>query len=114
MSLIHEIHQQRPAVRYTLFALSMIIVISVVGYFGISSIQRNAFLAIHADEQERADFLAQQEARAPKPFVALARIAGSLTAQIGSLLGWEPDAGFDRTENQDNNRGGVYLLPLSQ
>lgn len=71
-------------------------------------------MALHTDPQERADFLAQQEASRPKPLAALSRVAGSLTASIGSLLGIDRGAGFDREDQQDTIQGGVHLLPLSQ
>jgi len=114
MSLIHEIHNQKPAVRYALFGLAVITAVTMVGYFGVTTIQRNMFMALHTDEQERQEFIARQEAGRPKPLAALARIAGSLTASIGSLLRIDREAGFDRGGQQDNTQDGVHLLPLSQ
>jgi hypothetical protein len=114
MSLIHEIHSQKPAVRYTLFALSAVVVLSVVGFFGITSFQRVAFMALHSDPQEQADFLAQQDAQQPQIFDAIARAASSLTASIGSLVGWDTNAGFDRSGRAADTTGSVHLLPLSQ
>ncbi|MEK9209171.1 MAG: hypothetical protein AAB910_03795 [Patescibacteria group bacterium] len=114
MSLINEIHEQRPAVRYALFGLTVITVLAVVGFFGITALQRDMFMALHSDPQERADFIAQQDAGRPKPLAALSRVANSLTASIGSLLGIDRDAGFDRGGQESDTRGGVHLLPLSQ
>lgn len=114
MSLIHEIHDQKPMVRYTLFGLAVIVAVSFVGYFGVTALQRNMFMALHTDEQERQDFIAQQDASRPKPLAALSRMAGALTASIGSLLRIDRDAGFDRGGQQDNTQDGVHLLPLSQ
>jgi hypothetical protein len=114
MSLIHEIHNQKPAVRYALFGLAVVTVLALVGFFGVTALQRNMFMALHTDPQERADFLAQQDANQPKPLAALARIAGSLTASIGSLLGFDRNAGFDRGGQEDTIQGGAHLLPLSQ
>ena len=114
MSLINEIHEQRPAVRYALFGLTIITVLAVVGFFGVTALQRDMFMALHSDPQERADFIAQQDAGRPKPLAALSRVANSLTASIGSLLGINRDAGFDRGGQESDTRGGVHLLPLSQ
>jgi hypothetical protein len=114
MSIIHEIHGQSPFVRYTLFGLAIISAVSVVGYFGFTTIQRDMFVALHADPQEQADFIAQQEANRPKPLAALARMSSSLTASIGSMLHINSNAGFDRGGREDNTQGGVHLLPLSE
>ena len=114
MSLINEIHNQKPAVRYALFGLAAFTALVVVGYFGVTAIQRSMFMALHSDPQEQQEFLAQQEANSPKPLAALARIAGSLTASIDSLLHINADAGFDRNARQDDTQGDVHLLPLSK
>lgn len=113
MSLIHEIHSQKPAVRSALFILSAVVVLSVVGFFGISSFQRVAFMALHSDPQQQADFIAQQDAQQPQVFVGIARAAHSLTASIGSLVGWDSNAGFDRSGREADTHDGVHLLPLS-
>lgn len=114
MSLVHEIHNQKPAVRYTLFGLAIVTALAVVGFFGITALQRDMFMALHTDPQERADFIAQQDASRPKPLAALARISGSLTASIGSLFGIDRNAGFDRGGQQRDTQGAVHLLPLSK
>lgn len=114
MSLIHEIHNQKPAVRYTLFGLAILTALSLVGFFGITALQRDMFMALHSDPQERADFLAQQDAGRPKPLAALAHVANSLTASIGSLFGIDRNAGFDRGGQPGDTQGAVHLLPLSR
>ena len=114
MSLINEIHNQKPSVRYALFGLAAVTALSIVVYFGFTALQRNMFMALNSNEEERQEFLASQEARRPKPFAALARAAGSLTASIGSLLNINHEAGFDRGGQQDNTQDGVHLLPLSK
>ncbi len=114
MSLIHEIHEQKPAVRYALFGLTVITVLAVVGFFGITALQRDMFMALHSDPQERADFIAQQDAGRPKPLAALSRAAGALTASIGSLFGIDRNAGFDRGGQQGTIPDAVHLLPLSK
>lgn len=114
MSLIQEIHNQKPAVRYALFGLAVVTVLAVVGFFGVTAIQREMFMALHTDPQERSDFLAQQDARSPKPLAALVRVASSLTASIGSLLGFNRNAGFDKSVREGDTSGDVHPLPLSQ
>jgi len=114
MSLIHEIHNQRPAVRYTLFALSAAIAVSAVAFMTASTLQKDIFFAMHPDPAEQEEFLARRAEGRPKPLAAISRVAGSLAASIGSLIGWDTDAGFDRGGQQDSMQGGVHLLPLSK
>ncbi|MCC6404807.1 MAG: hypothetical protein IT405_00235 [Candidatus Yanofskybacteria bacterium] len=114
MSLIQEIHAQKPAVRYALYGLSLAISLSLVGLFGVSSLQRQAFMALHTDPEEQLAYDQARDARRPKPVAALARAASSLTASIGSLFGWKVDAGFDTEGRVGNDQGGVHPLPLSE
>lgn len=113
MSLIEEIHNQRPLVRHTFFYLAAGMVISAVVVITVSSMRKDIFFAMHPDTEERQAYLQQRDENLPKPVAALARLAGSLTANIGSLIGWNRDAGFDRGGQQDTMQGGVHLLPLS-
>jgi len=114
MSLIEEIHNQRPAVRHAFFLFSMAIAISTVGYFGFSSIQKSIFFATHSDVEEQQEYIASRAAGRPQPLAAISRAASSMLASIGSLIGWNIDAGFDRGGQQADTQGGVHLLPLSQ
>lgn len=113
MSLIEELHNQRPVVRHTLFVLSVIVALAVVGFFGVASLQRAMYAALHTPQEQEA-FAAQQKMQLPDPLAFIARATSSLTASIGSLLGFNQNAGFDREEQPGNTQGGVHLLPLSQ
>ncbi len=114
MSIIHEIHNQRPAVRHAFFIFAVVIALSVVGIFTYSSLQRDMFMAFHTDPKEQSDFLAAQQEKGPQPLALISRVASSLTASIGSLVGWNRSAGFDRGSQQDTMQGGVHLFPLSK
>jgi|GEM_PF-3976476 len=114
MSILHEIHNQRPAVRRTLFVLSVVVSVSAVAFITISSIQKDIYFAMHPDPTEQQAFLAQRDAGRPQPVAVFARVAGGLLAGIGSLIGWNSDAGFDSTQQPSNTQGGVYLLPIAQ
>lgn len=110
MSLIHEIHRQPHALRLTLWGLSVFAMLSMVGYFWFTAFERDMFLALHQEQALREEFLARQDARAPKTLAAIGNAFGGLTASIGSLLGIDPEAGFDRPVPEDT----VHLLPLSR
>lgn len=109
MSLITEIHNQKPAVRYALFVFSVVLAVSVIGFFWFGNIQERMFMALHSDPAEQAAFLAARDAQGLHPLAAISRGLGSLTASIGSLLGFDRSKGFDRPAGQDT----VHLLPLS-
>jgi hypothetical protein len=113
MSLIDEIRSQRPAVRHTFFVLSVVVALGVLGFFGVSALHREMYAALHTP-QEQAALADQQSAQLPDPLAFIAHAAGSLTASIGSLLGFDSKAGFDRQEQSGNTQGDVHLLPLSQ
>jgi hypothetical protein len=113
MSIIQEIHNQKPAVRYTLFVLSVVVVLSIIGFFWFLSFERQVFMALHSDPAERQDFIDRQAANAPKPLTALANGLHSLTASIGSLIGLDGSKGFDSNKNESNNQT-VHPLPLSR
>jgi len=114
MSLIHEIHNQRPAVRYAMFFLASAIAISTVAFVTASTAQKDLFFATHPEPEAREAYLAKRAESRPKPVAAISRAAGSLMASIGSLIGWDTEAGFDRDGQQDSMQGGVHLLPLSK
>jgi hypothetical protein len=114
MSLIHEIHNQRPAVRNALFISAAVITVSVAVFIVASSVQKDVFFAMHPDAAEQQAFLARRDESRPHPLAAISRATGSLMASIGSLIGWDHKAGFDRGGEQDRLQGGVHLLPLSE
>jgi hypothetical protein len=110
MSLIQEIHKQHHGVRYALFGFSAVITLSFVGFVWFRSIQKDMFMAVHNDPAEQAEFLAKREESVPHPFAAIGKGLSSLTANIGSLLGFDGSEGFD-SQSQDDT---VYMLPLSE
>ncbi|MBP6885787.1 MAG: hypothetical protein KBC02_00895 [Candidatus Pacebacteria bacterium] len=114
MSIIHEIQRQHPTVRRALFVMSLVISVSVVGVFTASSVQQTIYFGIHSDPAEQEAFLAAREAGRPQPLAAISKATGSLIASIGSLIGWDTNAGFDSNEKSSNTQGGVHLLPLSE
>lgn len=110
MSLIQEIHKQHHGVRYALFGFSAVITLSLVGFVWFRSIQEDMFMAVHDDPAEREEFLAKRDQDTPNPFAAIGKGLSSLTANIGSLLGFDTSEGFDTQEQDDK----VYMLPLSE
>lgn len=110
MSLIEEIHNQPPFVRRIMYWLAVTTTFGIIGFFAITSIERNMFFAIHPDEAERQAFVAHQQARTPQPLALMSKAMGTLTASIGSVLGFDDSKGFDRNDRNDK----VYLLPLSE
>jgi hypothetical protein len=108
--LIREIHQQKPAVRYALFVLSTFVVVSAIGLAWFTGFERDAYFALHADPADREAFVTRQDERLPQPLAAIGRGFGSLAASIGSFIGLDREAGFEREPRHDP----VHLLPLSR
>jgi hypothetical protein len=108
MKLLDEIHSQSHAVRMTLFVLSVFVTATFVGVFWFTGVEQRAFMALHADPEERAAFLARQDARIPKPIAAIGTVLESLPARIGGFIGFDRSTGFDRPTKDDT----VYPLPI--
>ena len=113
MSLIHELQQQRPAVRYALFGFSAVITIAVIAVFWAFSFQEQVYMAMHPDPAEQQAYLARQSQNAPKPLAAISEGFHSLTASIGSLIGLDNSKGFDSGNDTDHNQV-AHPLPLSR
>lgn len=113
MSFIQEIHSQKLAIRYTLFGLSVVLIVSFIGFFWFTSMQRDIFMATHSDPAEQQAFLAEQSLHMPQPLALISRVARSLTASIGSLIGWDSSKGFDKADATEHNQA-AYPLPLSK
>jgi hypothetical protein len=110
MALIHDIRGQSKGVRLLLWALSVFVTLSAFGFVWFTSLEKSMYFAMHSDPKEQAEFLARQEDRTPKPLAAIGRGFGKLAASIGSVLGFDSNAGFDRPAQEDK----VYMLPLSK
>jgi len=115
MSLIHEIHNQRPLIRHLMFAGAVIIVLSIVGFMTFQSVQQDIFFAMHPSASDQQAFLAERDANLPNPVATISKAAGSFLADIGSLIGWKMGAGFDRggQQNSIHSDDGVHLLPIA-
>ncbi len=113
MSLIQDIQNQRPAVRYALFGFSVVITVAVIAVFWVFSFQEQVFMAMHPDPAEQQAYLAKQDQYAPKPLAAISKAFGSLTASIGSLIGLDGSKGFDSGRNEEDNQV-AHPLPLSR
>lgn len=110
MKLLEEIHSQSHAVRMTLFVLSVFVTATFIGFFWFTGIERRTFMALHTDPEERAAFLARQDARIPRPIAAIGTMLTSMPARIGDFIGFDRSAGFDRPTKDDT----VYPLPIVQ
>jgi hypothetical protein len=93
-----------------MYWLSVVTTLGFIGFFWLTSIERDMFFAIHTDPQEREEFVTRQQEHMPQPLAMISKGFGSLTASIGSVLGFDRSKGFDRASQQDT----VYLLPLSK
>lgn len=121
MSILQEIRNQHPIVRQVMYWLSIIGTLGIIGFFWLTSAQRNLFFALNTDQSARDQFVAEQNAQVPQPLALISKGLGSLTASIGSLLGFDQSKGLDKTDATGHTQdaaqpdsGQVHLLPLSQ
>ncbi len=114
MSFIHEIHKQKPAVRYAMFGLAVFAVLAAIGFFWLSSVQRDLYAAMNPDKADQQAFEDQQSAALPNPLASIGRGLGSMVASIGSLMGFDSSRGFDRSGSTSHNQDAVYPLPTSK
>jgi hypothetical protein len=112
MPMLREIHEQPEWVRLALFGLSCLIMLSFVGYFWLTSVERRFILALDPGEEGQAR-VAELERERPDPLGVLGARVGSAVAAIGNVMGFDQDAGFDSGEGNGNNHDRTYLLPLS-
>lgn len=110
MSLLHEIRNQPPALRRAMYWLAVIATLGGIGFWWLSSVERDMFFAIHSDSTDREAFVAQQDAQVPQPLAMIGKAFGTMTASIGSFLGFDSSRGFDKSSQHDT----VHLLPLSK
>jgi hypothetical protein len=106
--LLDEIRSQSHGVRVGLFVLSVFVTATFVGFLWFTGIERRMFFAIHDEPEERAAFLARQDARIPAPVAAIGALLESMPARIGDFVGIDRSAGFDRPSGEDT----VYPLPI--
>ena len=112
MSIIKEIHEQPPWIRISLFTLSCVTMVSMVGYLWLTSVQRDVILAL--DPLDGQDHVAQLERSRPRPLNSMREGLDSAAASIGSLIGFDSSEGFDFGSRNEDNQDRVYLLPLSE
>lgn len=114
MTLLDDIRKQNRLVRQTMYALSVATVLSVIGFFWFTSVERQLYMAVNPNPKDQQEFLTRQDQRSPQFLATLGRGLGSLTASIGSLLGFDRSRGFDKGGTAGHTQDAVYLLPLSK
>lgn len=109
VNLFHEIRNQKPHVRFALFLLSCFLVISAIGMVWLSSVRKELVTAVNDDPAVQEEF----QDRLPNPVAAIGKFMGTLAASVGSLVGINGNAGFDRSDRNEDVSGGAHLLPIS-
>jgi hypothetical protein len=114
MKLIDEMQSQHPLVRQAMYWLAVTTTLGIIGLFWFTSLEKQLYFASHPDEKERQQFVQERQARSPQPLAAIGKFFGSMTASIGSFIGFDSSKGFDRAGSSDHNHDAVHLLPLSK
>jgi hypothetical protein len=98
MNIIQELQSQQPAVRYALFGLAFIAVVSLVGAVWFSSVQSEIATALGRPVPVEES----------GPLTRIRTATSALSARAGLFFGFEPEASSVKQDTE------VHLLPLSQ
>ena len=119
MSLLNEIRNQSEGVRKAMFALSLIMVLSLVGTMWFRSFQTNLYALLNTDEVpagEQRQFAGQDEDSSADqtPFAMIGSMFKGLSAQISGL--WTtPQGPLPKDENPAPIKSGnARSLPISR
>ena len=114
MSFLDDIKKQPQGVREAVFALCVVITISLVGMIWFRSFERNLFTMLNPDEEIQQKYFAQTGNESL--FANIGKSFNDLKASISNLLNINKDNTGDATKagpdvKEQQNR--VYIFPLS-
>ena len=112
MSFLDEIQKQSRSTREAMFALSIIITVSLVGFVWFRSFERNLFVLLNPEQEKQEIFFAKQKEGTESIFATIGQAGTNLKAVISDLWGF-----LDNDDREALNRipgfnSRVYELPL--
>ena len=96
-----------------MFALSVIITISLVGIIWFRSFEEDLFVILNPDQNKQEQFYAERSKRTPIAYANFTKALGGLTANIYSALGFLQDYNSNGVEVEEEYKGEIHKLPLS-
>ena len=111
MSLLHDIHNQPHHIRRTMFALSLVVLVSGVGIVWLNSFQKNMYALLNppAETTEQSRSLAKEENQSSSPFALIGEAFKSLRASIADIFN---SNGASPTVTPETSRPPA-VLPIS-
>lgn len=120
MSLLREIRNQSESVRKTMFALSVITLVSLVGTLWFRSFQTNLYALMNNDEAgttgEQRQFADRNDGSdlVQSPFAAIGSMFKDLGAQMGGLFGGSGSSPQSPADTAPIRSGNAKSLPISR
>jgi hypothetical protein len=111
MSFIDEIQKQPQSTREAMFALSVIITVSLIGFIWFRSFERDLFVLLNPDQEKQELFFAKQ-GEAESIFATIGKSGTNLRATLSGLWGFLGDKDVERLESIPRFNSEVYELPL--
>lgn len=113
MSFLDEIHKQPRHVREIMFALSVVITMSLVGIIWFRSFEEDLFVLLNPEPEKQEKFYTEREKRTPTIYATVSDTVVNLRATIYNAMGFFDDYNSSKVEVEEEYMGEVQKLPLS-
>jgi len=113
MSFLDEIQKQSRSTREAMFALSVIITVSLVGFVWFKSFEKNLFVLLNPEQEKQEIFFAkQEEVRTESMFATIGQAGTNLKAIVSDFMGFLNNDGAETSDRIPGFNSRAYELPL--
>lgn len=113
VNFLDDIRKQPQHVREIMFALCVIITISLVGLVWFRSFEEDLFVMLNPEPEKQEQFYADREQRTPLVYANVTKALGNMRAVIYDAFGFLEDYNSTKVEVEEEYTGEVHKLPLS-
>jgi len=113
LSFLDDIRKQPQHVREIMFALCVVITISLVGLVWFRSFEEDIFVMLNPEPEKQEKFYAEREQRTPLIYANITRGLGSMRATLYDAFGFLEDYNSKKVEVEEEYTGEAHKLPLS-
>jgi len=111
MSLFEDIRRQPRHVREMMFALCVVITVSLVGLIWFRSFEKNIFVLMNPDPKKQEQFFAERAKNTPTLVASFQSTYGVLKAGISQIFLLGDSKDIEKTDTVAPSQK-TYLLPL--
>jgi hypothetical protein len=113
LSFLDEIRKQPDHVREIMFALCVVITISLVGLVWFRSFEEDIFVMLNPEPDKQEQFYAEREKRTPTVYANVTAALGNLRASMYGALGFFNDYNSGKDKTGEDLKGDTHKLPIS-